>query len=67
MVDFQHREGSRTGSGGQLSEAQANIERRERLRKLALETIGTAMYIMNTFLLTLITPHINNNVNHKQI
>lgn len=38
-IDFQHREGSKVGSGGQLSESQAAIERRERLRKLALETI----------------------------
>lgn len=38
-IDFQHREGSKTGSGGQLSESQAAIERKERLRKLALETI----------------------------
>jgi splicing factor 3A subunit 2 len=38
-IDFQHREGSKIGSGGQLSEAQAAIDRRERLRKLALETI----------------------------
>ena len=38
-IDFQHREGSKIGSGGHLSESQAAIERRERLRKLALETI----------------------------
>jgi Zinc-finger of C2H2 type len=38
-IDFQHREGSKIGSGGQLSESQAAIERKERLRKLALETI----------------------------
>lgn len=38
-IDFQHREGSKIGSGGLLSESQAAIERRERLRKLALETI----------------------------
>jgi splicing factor 3A subunit 2 len=38
-IDFQHREGGKTGSGGQLSEAQAALERKERLRKLALETI----------------------------
>jgi Zinc-finger of C2H2 type len=38
-IDFQHREGSKIGSGGQLSESQAAVERRERLRKLALETI----------------------------
>ena len=38
-MDFQNREGSKVGSGGMLSESQAAIERRERLRKLALETI----------------------------
>jgi hypothetical protein len=38
-IDFQHREGSKIGSGGQLSESQAAMERKERLRKLALETI----------------------------
>eukprot|EP01039_Chlorochromonas_danica_P010534 gene10534-11671_t len=38
-IDFQHREGGKTGSGGQLSESQAALERKERLRKLALETI----------------------------
>ncbi|KAJ1398887.1 hypothetical protein B484DRAFT_458417 [Ochromonadaceae sp. CCMP2298] len=38
-IDFQHREGSKIGSGGQQSESQAALERKERLRKLALETI----------------------------
>jgi splicing factor 3A subunit 2 len=38
-IDFQHREGSKVGSGGQMSESQAALERKERLRKLALETI----------------------------
>jgi splicing factor 3A subunit 2 len=38
-IDFQHREGGKTGSGGQLSESQAALERKERLRRLALETI----------------------------
>ena len=38
-IDFQHREGSKIGSGGMLSESQAALERKERLRKLALETI----------------------------
>lgn len=38
-IDFQHREGSKIGSGGHLSESQAALERKERLRKLALETI----------------------------
>lgn len=38
-IDFQHREASKTGGGGQMSESQAALERKERLRKLALETI----------------------------
>jgi splicing factor 3A subunit 2 len=38
-IDFQHREGSKIGSGGNLSESHAAMERKERLRKLALETI----------------------------
>lgn len=38
-MDFQNREGGKTGSGGLLSEAEANVARRERLRKLALEAI----------------------------
>lgn len=37
-IDFQHREGVKFGRG-QTSESQAAIERKERLRKLALETI----------------------------
>jgi splicing factor 3A subunit 2 len=51
-IDFQHREGSKIGSGGQLSESQAAIERRERLRKLALETIDITKdpYIMRNHL-----------------
>ncbi|DAZ93970.1 TPA: hypothetical protein N0F65_008699 [Lagenidium giganteum] len=38
-VDFQNRAGSKPGAGGVASESQANVDRRERLRKLALETI----------------------------
>lgn len=38
-MDYQNREGGKTGSGGLLSQSEANAERRERLRKLALETI----------------------------
>ena len=51
-IDFQHREGSKTGSGGQLSESQAALERKERLRKLALETIDITKdpYIMRNHL-----------------
>lgn len=39
MVDRQHRPGGKTGSGGVASYEDANVERRERLRRLALETI----------------------------
>jgi splicing factor 3A subunit 2 len=38
-MDFQNRDGSKFGGGGVMSETQANQDRRERLRKLALETI----------------------------
>ncbi|CAM9247011.1 unnamed protein product [Phaeothamnion confervicola] len=38
-MDFQNRVGSKFGGGGVMSESQANADRRERLRKLALETI----------------------------
>ena len=38
-IDFQNRVGSKFGGGGEMSEAAAAADRRERLRKLALETI----------------------------
>lgn len=38
-MDFQNRAGSKPGAGGVMSESQAGIDRRERLRKLALETV----------------------------
>lgn len=38
-MDFQHREGGKTGTGGLLSSSESNADRRERLKKLALETI----------------------------
>lgn len=38
-IDFQNRDGSKFGGGGVMSESLANADRRERLRKLALETI----------------------------
>lgn len=41
-MDFQHRGGGKTGSGGVASAQQAAIDRRERLRQLALETIDIA-------------------------
>ena len=41
-IDFQNRAGSKFGGGGVMSEQHAAAERRERLRKLALETIDLA-------------------------
>jgi splicing factor 3A subunit 2 len=38
-MDFQHRAGGKTGTGGVASWSDANRDRRERLRMLALETI----------------------------
>ena len=38
-MDFQNRVGSKKGGGGVASESHANADRRERLRKLALDTI----------------------------
>jgi len=38
-MDFQHRAGGKTGSGGVASWSDANVDRRERLRQLAMETI----------------------------
>jgi len=38
-MDFQHRPGGKTGVGGVASASDANRDRRERLRQLALETI----------------------------
>ena len=38
-IDFQNRAGSKPGSGGVQSSEQAAVDRRERLRKLALESI----------------------------
>ena len=41
-MDFQNRIGSKTGGGGPTSYSESNRDRRERLRKLALETIDIA-------------------------
>ncbi|RPA75408.1 hypothetical protein BJ508DRAFT_243299 [Ascobolus immersus RN42] len=38
-MDYQNRVGSKFGGGGVASQSQTNADRRERLRKLALETI----------------------------
>jgi splicing factor 3A subunit 2 len=51
MTDFQHREGS-TGSAGIAGSSEANVDRRERLRRLALESINLANdpYLMKNHL-----------------
>ncbi|KAJ7139938.1 hypothetical protein C8R44DRAFT_318602 [Mycena epipterygia] len=41
-MDFQNRVGSKFGGGGVAGASETNIDRRERLRKLALETIDLA-------------------------
>mmetsp|Transcript_8323 Transcript_8323/g.13635 ORF Transcript_8323/g.13635 Transcript_8323/m.13635 type:complete len:299 (+) Transcript_8323:70-966(+) len=41
-IDFQHREGIKFGGGGAMSSQNEAIERRERLRKLAMETLDLA-------------------------
>ncbi|RKP05926.1 hypothetical protein THASP1DRAFT_35249 [Thamnocephalis sphaerospora] len=41
-MDFQNRAGSKPGSAGVAGHGESNIDRRERLRKLALETIDLA-------------------------
>ena len=41
-MDFQNRVGGKTGGGGAASAQQESIDRRERLKKLALETIDIA-------------------------
>ncbi|ORX74753.1 hypothetical protein DL89DRAFT_264551 [Linderina pennispora] len=38
-MDFQNRVGSKPGAGGMMTSSESNVARRERLRKLALETI----------------------------
>jgi splicing factor 3A subunit 2 len=38
-MDYQHRVGSQTGGGGLASYSETSKDRKERLRKLALETI----------------------------
>jgi len=38
-MDMQNRPGGRTGSGPMASAADANVERRERLKQLAMEII----------------------------
>ncbi|EOQ99566.1 Pre-mRNA-splicing factor sap62 [Wallemia ichthyophaga EXF-994] len=54
-LDHQNRVGSKFGGGGIYGEAESNADRRERLRKLALETIDLSKdpYILRTHLGTI--------------
>lgn len=42
IMDFQNRAGSKPGAGAPMSQSESNVARRERLRKLALDTIDIA-------------------------
>lgn len=41
-MDYQNRVGSRHGGGGVAGISEVNVDRRDRLRKLAMETIDLA-------------------------
>ncbi|KAF9527765.1 hypothetical protein CPB83DRAFT_855596 [Crepidotus variabilis] len=51
-MDYQNRVGSKFGGGGVAGASESNVDRRERLRKLALETIDLAKdpYILRNHL-----------------
>ncbi|KAI0756787.1 hypothetical protein C8Q80DRAFT_1116167 [Daedaleopsis nitida] len=51
-MDYQNRVGSKFGGGGVAGASETNVDRRERLRKLALETIDLAKdpYILRNHL-----------------
>ena len=47
-MDFQHRVGSKTGGGGVAGWSESNRDRKERLKKLAMETIDINKVRMRT-------------------
>ena len=49
-MDFQHRAGGKTGTGGVASASETNKDRRERLRQLALETIDINKVLMGVLM-----------------
>ncbi len=51
-MDFQNRGGNKAGGGGVASSSDANVDRRERLRRLAMETsdLGKDPYFMKNHL-----------------
>ena len=46
-MDFQNRVGSKTGGGGPAGWSESNRDRKERLKKLALETIDLTKVYKN--------------------
>ena len=48
-MDFQNRVGSKTGGGGPAGWSESNRDRKERLRKLALETIDLSKVTTNSW------------------
>jgi len=55
-MDYQNRVGSKFGGGGVAGASEANVDRRERLRKLALETIDLAKVRVLSLFLCLFSP-----------
>jgi splicing factor 3A subunit 2 len=55
-MDMQNRVGSKPGSAGVASQQQMAIDRRERLRKLAMETIDLSKVIYIVFLHSYVLP-----------
>ena len=45
-MDYQHRVGSKTGGGGVASYSESSKDRKERLKKLAMETIDITKVIL---------------------
>jgi len=50
MADRQNRVGSKIGGAGVAGSSESNVDRRERLRKLALETIGKNSFVIPAWL-----------------
>ena len=51
LIEIQNRVGSKFGGGGVAGASESNVDRRERLRKLALETIDLAKVRFYTLIL----------------
>ena len=58
-MDFQNRVGSKTGGGGPAGWSESNRDRKERLKKLALETIDLTKVRIKSNLLLILVPSCN--------